>query len=218
MGIALGPTQNSFSTSADYFLDRKGAVGNMFPPIQYDGELFTSRLSNRADTPPTFAIGDQVFVLDESDDVCGGTVESPPTTLSRWYTVRLKGGGTINVDKNHIFDEHTVSATGIPSTSLGFFSPGWLKQDAQVTVLNPGIFHRGFLVLDKNNLWQFVTRRQDGRVGITVPLVNIPYSWKARMQENSLALGWQDDVARRVCGYGRHVSAANLWHLPFRNG
>lgn len=47
-------------------------------------------------------------------------------------------------------------------------------------------------------------------MGDRVPLLDLSYSWKQRILENTLLLGWQEDVALRVCGAGRHVSDSEL--------
>ena len=61
-----------------------------------------------------------------------------------------------------------------------------------------------------HNLWEFVTRDKDGNITFRADLSDIQYSWKMRMQENTFDIGWQDNFAHRVFGFGRHVSATNL--------
>ena len=72
------------------------------------------------------------------------------------------------------------------------------------------MYRRGYLSIGKKNLWDFVIRDRDGNDGVTVPIADIAYSWKHRLQENTFELGWQDNIARRVGGIGRHVSAKLL--------
>eukprot|EP00531_Pseudo-nitzschia_arenysensis_P008906 CAMPEP_0116127296 /NCGR_PEP_ID=MMETSP0329-20121206/6769_1 /TAXON_ID=697910 /ORGANISM="Pseudo-nitzschia arenysensis, Strain B593" /LENGTH=2217 /DNA_ID=CAMNT_0003621395 /DNA_START=65 /DNA_END=6718 /DNA_ORIENTATION=- len=223
VGIALGrseftngiifynPTLDSFSTSADFYLDRKRVIGEMFPDLQYDGGLTTSVWSvTRADTPSKFDVGEAVFVLDSEKDIQTGIVEIPPTAQSEWYTVRLETGESIVAGVEDIFTEYTVPATGPPTESLGFFAPEWLKQDSKVTYLYNGSYHHGYLALDNDYFWEFVTRSKDGKVNIRVPLPDLAYSWKSRIQENVLQLGWQNNVAYRIYGINRHVSASTL--------
>ena len=38
---------------------------------------------------------------------------------------------------------------------------------------------------------------------------DIQYSWKMRMQEITFKIGWQENIACRIFGTGRHVSATN---------
>ena len=38
----------------------------------------------------------------------------------------------------------------------------------------------------------------------------LQYSWKMRMQENTFDIGCQENIANRIYGSGRHVSATNL--------
>ena len=66
------------------------------------------------------------------------------------------------------------------------------------------VFKQGYLSLDENNVWEFVTRDSEGKV------INIQYLWKIQIQENIFDIGWESDKARQLFGCGRHVSATNL--------
>ena len=222
LGIALGrseftngmifynPTLDSFCTSADYRLDPHASIAENFPSVLYDGGLSTSVLSSRDKSPSKFGIGDAVYVrLEDEGDVVTGVVETPPTAISKFYTVKIEDGTLVHVKDEHVFFEE-ASPAGTPSMSLGFFTPEWMKQDCQVTLLHEDKYKRGYLNLDAENDWEFVTRNKEGKTIESVHLLDLPYSWKYRLQENSLSLGWQEHVARRCCGIGRHVSAANL--------
>ena len=129
--------------------------------------------------------------------------------MSDYYTVRLEHGVLANVRDMDVFFEEAAPAS-TPSISLGFFTPEWLKKGCQVTLLHDDLYKRGYLELDADNDWEFVTRNLEGRIVESVPLMDLAYSWKYRLQENSLVLGWQENVVRRCCGTGRHVSAAKL--------
>ena len=48
---------------------------------------------------------------------------------------------------------------------------------------------------------------------MSADIADIAYSWKHQLQEKTFDIGWQDDIARRVVGWRRHVSAAHL-HNP----
>ena len=166
-------------------------IGEAFPTIRYDGGLTTSVWSvTRADTPSKFDIGEVVYILTASKDVVSGIVETPPTTLSTWYTIRLENGETMVADPNDIYTEYNVPATGSPSETLGFFTPDWLQQDAKVTILHEDKYVRGYMQLDDDSFWEFVTRGTDGKVQLGIPLPDLAYSWKSRLQENILQLGW----------------------------
>ena len=64
--------------------------------------------------------------------------------------------------------------------------------------------------INKENIFEFVSRDSEGRITFTHDLADIQYSWKMRMQENTFDIGWQENVANRVYGSGRHVSVTNL--------
>ena len=103
-----------------------------------------------------------------------------------------------------------IKMDGRTSSMLNFFKPEWLKRDQKVTLLHHEEYLHGYLSLSKDNLWEFVTRDKEGQITSTVDLCDIQYSWKMRMQENTFDVGWSFDVARRVFGHSRHVSAQSL--------
>jgi hypothetical protein len=224
LGIALGrseftngmifynPILDSFSVSADYHLDKTRSIADVFLSIRYDGGLTTSVVSGRDDSPNTYVIGETVYVQQrDSDNILSGIVVTPPTTLTKMYTIECDDGNAIDADPNDLFIDGSTATKGrVPSVSLGFFQPEWMSQDTRVTLLFDDNYCRGYLNLDSDNDWEFVTLDNQGTIAKRVPLPDLQYSWKSRIQENSLSLGWQSDVAMRVCGYGRHVSAASL--------
>ena len=122
----------------------------------------------------------------------------------------MNNGEEMNVKSKDIYTEHKVPVSGKPSVPLGFFAPEWLKQDQKVTLLHQDVYRQGYLLIGKENLWNFLVRDQDRNNVVTVPIANIAYSWKHRLQENTFELGWQDNIARHVGGIGRHVSAELL--------
>ena len=137
LGIALGrseytngmvfynPNLDSFSTSADYLIDKNRHVDEVFPPLQYDGGLTTSVLFEKSDAPTKFNIGEMLFVQDSKTyDILEGIVMMPPTTKSKFYTIELSDDSLIhNVPPSNVYDEINVPSTGKPSDSLGFFRP-----------------------------------------------------------------------------------------------
>ena len=81
-------------------------------------------------------------------------------------------------------------------------------------LLHDDVYKQGFLNLDKNNIWEFVSRDADGRISFSYLLADLQFSWKMRMQENTFDIGWQE-CAKRVFGIGRHVSATGLHNTHF---
>ena len=136
LGIALGrseytngmvfynPVLDSFSTSADYLLDKGRNIGDVFPSLRYDGGSVIFVLSNKDDKPVKFDIDERVFIqCQESYDILEGTIVTPPTSKSNFYTVRMSDGEQMNVKTKDIYMEHTVTASGKPLVLLGFFAP-----------------------------------------------------------------------------------------------
>ena len=81
---------------------------------------------------------------------------------------------------------------------MGFFCPDWLKRDQKVTLLHDDIYKLGYLHINEDNLWEFVTRDKDGNITFRADLSDIQYSWKMRMQENTFDVGWTDNLAHCV--------------------
>ena len=120
--IFYNPTLDSFCTSADYLIDKNRHVGEVFPSLLYNGGLTTSVLSDKSDGPTKFAIGDRVFVQDNTSyDIMEATMTMPPTTKSKYYTVLLTDNSTsYDVGPCDIYNENDVPSSGKPSVSLGF--------------------------------------------------------------------------------------------------
>ena len=72
-----------------------------------------------------------------------------------------------------------------PSASLGFFHPDWLNQGQKVMLLHDNVYKQGYLNINKDSLWEFVSRNTNGRFTFTNSLSDIQYSWKMQMQENT---------------------------------
>ena len=70
-----------------------------------------------------FDIDEHVFIqCQESYDILEGTIVTPPTSKSNFYTVRMTNGEQMNVKTEDIYTEHTVPVSGKPSVLLGFFA------------------------------------------------------------------------------------------------
>ena len=104
------------------------------------------------------------------------TIEIPPTSRSKFYTIKLEDGSTTDVDGKDIYTKHTVPTSGEPTTSISFFCPDWLKQGQKVTILHDNIYKHGYLSLDKDILWEFVTRDAEGRITSQVEIADLQYS------------------------------------------
>ena len=98
----------------------------------------------------------------ETLDILPVTVTMIPTSKTKTYTVSTENGEEIEVKRKHLYDGKSVPASGTPSISLGFFTPGWMKQDQQVTLLHQDKYRKGFLNLNDKGFWEFVTRGRDG--------------------------------------------------------
>ena len=220
LGIAMGCSKytngkifyntvmDSMIISADFLLDKKQHVGEVFDCLRYDGGLIMSVLLDGNTTPPKFNIGDATFIqCQETFDIIDVSVTMVPTSKTKKYAVQLWDNSTMNIDPDHIFDENTTPAIGTPSMSLSFFRPKWMKQDQKITILKDNVYKKGHLNINKDGLWEFVTYDADGRINYTSSLSDLQYTWKMRTQENTFDLGWNFDMSHCVYGIGRHVSA-----------
>ena len=89
-----------------------------------------------------------------------------------------------------------------------------MKKDQKIAILKDDVYKKGHLNINTDGFWEFVTYNADGRINYTSSLLDLQYTWKMRLQENTFNLGWNFDMAHRVYGIGRHVSATNL-HKKF---
>ena len=81
-------------------------------------------------------------------------------------------------------------------------------------LLHDDVYKQGFLNIDKNSMWNFVSRDADGRISFSYSLADLQFSWKIMMPENTFDIGWQE-YAKRVFGIGRHVLATGLHNTHF---
>ena len=101
----------------------------------------------------------------------------------------MNGGEEMNGKTKDIYTEHMVPASRKPSVLLEFFILEWFKQDQKLTLLHWNLYRQGYLLIGIKNLWDFVTRDWDRNNVVIVPIANIAYSWKRRLQENTFELG-----------------------------
>ena len=68
-------------------------------------------------------------------------------------------------------------------------------------VLHDDVYKQESLNIDKNSMWEFVSRDADGRILFSYSLADLQFTWKLQMQENTFDIGWQE-CAKRVFGIG----------------
>ena len=133
-GIALGrseytngmifynPDLDSFCGSADFILDKRRHVGELFPQLIYDGGLCTSVVSQAEGTPTKFDIGQSVFVqCEETYNIFPASIMVPPTSSTKTYSVFLNDTEEIvDVEAHNIYTSENVPSPGKPSDSLNF--------------------------------------------------------------------------------------------------
>ena len=123
-------------------------------------------------------IGDRAFMQDnQTYNILEGTVTMSPTTQNKYYTITLVDDSSVhNVAPFDLYDKNDIPSAGKPSASLGFFRPHWLKQGQKVTILHNDLYKQRSLNINKDNLWEFVSRNPDGRITFTCSFSNIQYS------------------------------------------
>ena len=197
-------------------IDKQRHIGEAFPSLIYDGGLTCKVISGKtkADGPTKFSVDQAVFVhCDKTYDILSGRIVTLPTLQTKTYKVLLDDTLTeIKVDPKHIYTKDNVPAPGMPSQTLQFLRPKWLKQGQKVMLLVNEEYKKGYLSINDDGFWEFVLRDHEGNVSERHDIKDIQYSWKMRLQENTFDIGWDDHKATRIIGYGKHVSAANLHH------
>ena len=123
---------DSICVSADYIIDTKRHISDVFPNIRYDGGFIAKFISHdESDNQPTFDIGDEVYVqCQTTNDIFEGKVIMPPTTKTKTYTIQPNDADlTINVLLENVFNKFNVPASRSPSILLQLLTPEWLKRD-----------------------------------------------------------------------------------------
>ena len=109
--VFYNPVLDSFSTSADFVLNKGRNISDVFPNFRYDRGLVTSMLLNKDDKPVKVDIDERLFIqCQESYDILEGMIVTPPTSTSNLYTVRMNDDEEMNVKTEDIYTEHTVPA------------------------------------------------------------------------------------------------------------
>ena len=110
--VFYNPVLDSFSTSADFVLNKGRNISDVFPNFRYDRGLVTSMLLNKDDKPVKVDIDERLFIqCQESYDILEGMIVTPPTSTSNLYTVRMNDDEEMNVKTEDIYTEHTVPAS-----------------------------------------------------------------------------------------------------------
>ena len=95
----------------------------------------------------------------------------------KYYTVTLVDDSSINnVDPSDLYCANDVQFAEKLSASLGFFRPDWLKQGQKVLLLHNNVCKQGYLNINKDNIWGFVSQDTNERITFTHSLSNIQYS------------------------------------------
>ena len=61
-----------------------------------------------------------------------------------------------------------------------------------------GVNVLGYLELDTNNDWIFVQRDSMGRIVDTMPVPDLIYTWKHRIQESNLQVRWGEEAVTPI--------------------
>ena len=72
------------------------------------------------------------------------------------------------------------------------------------------VYKQGYLHINKDNLWEFVSQNLDGQITFTYDISDVQFNQKMRIQENTFGIGWQENIAHHIFGTRKHASATNL--------
>ena len=219
-GIALGrsdytngmmfwdPTTSSFSVSADFRLDPDRGLGDPFPGIAYDGGMTPSLISGSSPPKEPFPPGCPAFALIDND-VYEGTVVSVPTPSCGLYQFLPTGSpDPIPVspcdlcspdDPIFQMDRNLDSSSELPTL------PTWMQAGSHLTLESEGAQRKGYLGLSESGTWEFLQRDGVGGITYRIDLGDLPFTWRSRILDGSLKLGWASGASRAY-----HVHAGGL--------
>jgi hypothetical protein len=96
------------------------------------------------------------------------------------------------------YDRHLDQSFELPQL------PRWITNDTRLILNVDNARRKGFLLLDAHGNWTFIQRDNAGRITYRHDLNGLPTTWRQRILDDSLELGWQ----QRARAY--HVSAQGL--------
>lgn len=222
-GIALGhsnysnamlfydPMTKMFITLADYKLDSKRKLPDVYPHLKYDGVFVSKKLSDNQTPKEPFPPGAHVFAQ-VGDEFYNGVVFAVPTHSTPWYQVcPLVGGNVFAVDLLHLYgpDDPIYPANRYQDNPTDRPLPKWIKPNGKVTLIIESVARPETLRLNDKNQWEFVQRSgRDSLITFQRALSNLPSTWKERLLEGLLTKGWPTLFVPSASAY--HVHADGL--------
>jgi hypothetical protein len=188
--IFWDPDTSKFSVSADYKLDVSRTLTSPFPNLKYDGGINPSLDSGRA--RECFPPGSPVVHYHVSS-FHTATVRDVPTPSKPYYVIVYEDDTTANASPGTIYgpddpmyppDTYQYAETLKPTT------PHWARNNSKVTIALEGIRRQGYLMLNDRVQWTFVQRNPAGQETFRYTLPDLQTSWKGRVLEGSLEVGW----------------------------
>ena len=164
-----------------------------------------------------------VFVrITPAGDVSEGIVQSVPTSQNDFYLIDLLDGGSIPAAFTDLISPDEAldpEFSHLPQDDsfgdpLSPTLPPWMTVGAKIMLDIDGLYVRGQLDLDSDFDWLFVRRNTAGQIVHEHCLVDLPYTWRQRLHEETLFTGWNTipppGPPTILLGSGRHVSATRL--------
>jgi hypothetical protein len=215
-GIALGrsdftngmvfwdPDTSKFSTSADYKLDVHRTLTSPFPNLKYDGGINPSLDSGRAQEafPPNSSV-----IHYHIGSFQPATVRDVPTPSKPWYVLIYEDNTTGNADPGSLYgpdDPMYPPDALLRCENIDPVTPHWVRNNSKVTISLEGFRRHGYLMLNERIQWTFVQRDPKGQETFRFTLPDLPTTWKGRILEGSLEVGWSQSPR------AYHVSASKL--------
>jgi hypothetical protein len=146
-------------------------------------------------------------------NVYEGRVILVPTPSAQWYSIKPTGDShPINVPPLDVSspddpmlpcDRHLDHSSELPQRLR------WITNDSRLILNIDNIRRQGFLQLDADSNWTFIQRDTVGRISYRHDLNDLPTTWRNRILDGSLELGWQKRIR------AHHVSAKGLYGSRF---
>ena len=200
------------NVSADYKLDPTAAIGIHFPNVLCDGQISPMVLrggkhSAKEPFPPGTEV--QAHIEDEHHK---GIVSSVPvgSDLPNYLVTFPDAFEPLEAPISQLSSLDEPVFNMIPADSDEAIidsapdSSTWIKDGTQVTINHDGRHRRGTSSTTDTG-WMFQQRTSRGRATCSLDLADLPVTWKDRISERTLELGWQSNSER-----ANHVSASGL--------